>query len=113
METVFYKQPPYIQKCGQGENIFFGEIDLEMTTWIPQCTSLNCKNVADRTVNCQGLITNACAVCAKSGKRDLIGVYCRFCYKYRIADIPWSSIPFAYICRDCDSVWRIQEKESK
>lgn len=96
---------PWISEDGREKR--FGKLTDDTRARLPKCEAETndgaCNNVAQVTV---GQNDKICIACAHAHGMPLTGVYCRFCYQYTKADIPWSASPFFYVCAPCAEACR-------
>ena len=120
---IHYDTKPWILT----NSICFGKLAPQTLAELPKCQgtdvgmkpcltspSSSGKFVAEATMaNPDGLATDVqiCTFCAKRRHADLNGVYCRFCYKFTRAKIPWSAVPFVYVCFDCTHSHKLKPEE--
>jgi hypothetical protein len=99
--TICYQpgHSPWISEDGREKR--FGKLTDDTRAHLPKCEAeINsvCDKVAQATVVVNDKI---CIACAHAHGMALTGVYCRFCYQYTEANIPWSASPFFYVCAPC------------
>jgi hypothetical protein len=103
-QFISYECSPWIL----GNSVCFGALHPDCVDKLTKCAcrkrDKQCDHVAQvMALGGVGEPFPACLACARGGLASLVGVYCQFCHVYTEANIPWSPIPFVYICFQCSS----------
>lgn len=105
-QFISYEDRPWIL----GNNVCFGTLHPDCVKELTKCACTRRNKQCDHVAQVMALSLGgmgqphpACLSCAQQALASLVGVYCQFCHDYTEANIPWSPIPFVYICFHCSS----------